>query len=87
VGGVDFDSSIELLKLEEPLGRVADWIAVFELEVAEARLKSLCKRRFWSEKQGRPRVRKNDRFIELHVIRFTRERLLISRHPRYSTAV
>jgi hypothetical protein len=42
VGGVDFDSSIELLKLQEPLGRVADWIAVFELEVAEARLKILC---------------------------------------------
>ena len=42
VGGVDFDSSIELLKLQEPLGCVADWVAVFELEVAEARLKSLC---------------------------------------------
>jgi hypothetical protein len=30
------------LKLQEPLGRVADWITVFELEIAEARLKSFC---------------------------------------------
>jgi hypothetical protein len=38
----DFDRAIELLEVEQPLGGVANRIAVLELEVAEARLKRLC---------------------------------------------
>ena len=38
---VDFDRTIELLQVEQPLGRVANRIAVLELEIAEARLQRL----------------------------------------------
>ena len=38
---VDFNRTIELLKFEQPLSRVANRIAILELEVAEARLQRL----------------------------------------------